>query len=828
MKKITSLLTIIIILNTNAIFSQKDISSVIIEPFQKDALFREKVFIHLNKSIYFTSENIWFTSYVAVDDTNSPSEYTSNLHVNLLNQQGEVLESKNIFIKNGTGAGDFFVAEDYSSGNYFIQGYTNFMMNFGRENVFLQEIKIINPSEKKQINQEQSTNTYDIQLFPESGYLLEDTQNTIGIKVLINGRGFPYSGKLINNKGEEITTFIGNSVGMSRCNFNYSKGETYTSFIEINATTQKVQLPKAKATGIIFSLDNVTSKDFVKLTLKTNDASIVSLNKDSLALLFYRNNTITEAVNLSLKNRDKTTQELFFDKNRMLHGVNVVTLFRNNQPIAERKFFIDKPTEETAVLVKKLKTENDSINFKISTLNSNFEPVQSQLSISILPEEAKSFHENQHIKSAFLLTPYVKGEIENPSYYFQNRNPKTIENLDVLLLNQGWSAYTLEEKIKEINPKKKIDFESGFTIKGDINKIPKGFDIGMLSKNNRLVAFSKFDNNKEFAFKNVFAYKNESTKIALIKKGELLVKPSQARFLENDEKNENYKFLFPIYKEPIQIANNSQAAISENLNISNFTGYPKMEVLDQIMLKTVVSKKVKTIYDRENEIAHKHNVIAADFYQNKKVTKSMETTFQTVFEYFISLGYIKHMNTDNYFISLRNARVTLYGKNQNPDNTYPPKIYLDGVNLSRYERVELMQELKELSMKDIDEILINKSGAGGGIDGSGGIIKIYRKKGNHQYFEEEGENLYEELLLLTGFDRANDYYKPQYNIYTEDAYNWSEIDWKNNLQTNEKGEVFMKIPTNEFSNEFQFIINGFSENGLLFNDKYDTGKKPME
>lgn len=819
MEKITSLLTIFIILNTNAIFSQKDVSSVIIEPFQKDALFREKVFIHLNKSIYFTNENIWFTSYVAVDDTNSPSEYTSNLHVNLLNQQGEVLESKNIFIKNGTGAGDFFVAEDYSSGNYFIQGYTNFMMNFGRENVFLQEIKIINPSEKKQSNQEQSTNTYDIQLFPESGYLLEDTQNTIGIKVLINGRGFPYSGKLINNKGVEITTFIGNSVGMGRCNFNYSKGEIYTAFIEINATVQKVQLPKAKATGIIFSLDNVTSKDFVKLTLKTNDASIVSLNKDSLALLFYRNNTITEAVNLSLKKSDKTSQELFFDKNRMLHGVNVVTLFRNNQPIAERKFFIDKPTEETAVLVKKLKTENDSIHFKISTLNSNFEPVKSLLSISILPEEAKSFHENQHIKSAFLLTPYVKGEIENPSYYFQNRNPKTIENLDVLLLNQGWSAYTLEEKIKEINPKKKIDFESGFTINGDIKKIPKGYDIGMLSKNNRLAAFSKFDNNKEFAFKNVFAYKNESAKIALIKKGELLVKPFQVRFLEIDKKNENYKFLIPIHKEPIQIVNNSQVKIFENLNISNFAGYPKIEVLDQIMLKTVISKKKQTFYDKENEIAQKHKVLAPSFYQNKKVTEQMESTFQTVFDYFTSLGYMKRTDKGRYFISIRNVVVTWFGQEKNPDNTYPPKIYLDDTSLNRDGDIEM---LKELSMRDIDEILINKSGAGGGIDGAGGIIKIYRKKGNHKYFEEPQENLYENLILLTGFDRANDYYKPQYNIFTEDAYNWSEIDWKNNLQTNEKGEVLMKIPTNEFSDEFQFIINGFSENGLMFNYKYYT------
>ena len=41
---------------------------------------------------------------------------------------------------------------------------------------------------------------------------------------------------------------------------------------------------------------------------------------------------------------------------------------------------------------------------------------------------------------------------------------------------------------------------------------------------------------------------------------------------------------------------------------------------------------------------------------------------------------------------------------------------------------------------------------------------------------------------------------------------------------NAKGEVFIKIPTNEFSNEFQFIINGFSNEGLLFNTTYKTTK----
>ncbi|NOR28074.1 MAG: hypothetical protein GQ540_06055 [Lutibacter sp.] len=818
MKTKITYLPLFLILCYTSVFSQEKVFKTIIKPLQEDILYREKVFLHVNKSSYFTNETIWVTAYVAEDAENKPSIYTSNLHINLVDIEGNVIQQKTIFIQNGVGNGDFLLDDNLESGKYFVQGFTNYMRNFGKENMFIQEIEIINSELKKEIKQQQYSNNYDIQLFPESGYLLENVKNTLSIKALINGKGFPFSGEITNSKGLKITDFEGNMLGMGKCKFTYSENETYTAVIKINNTIQKLELPKANKTGIIFSLDN-THENHIVLTLKTNIQTLPTLQKSNISLLFYRNNYISQAASLSLINSEETTQKIVFDKGKFLNGVNIVTLFKDKQPIAERKFFVDKPNEQTAILINKLKTKNDSTSFKIKTINSNFNPEISQLSVSVLPKNAKNFYENQTIKSAFLLSPYVKGTIENPAYYFENNNPNKKGFLDLLLLNQGWSTYSLEEKIKEINPKERFKFESGFTVKGNLKKIKKGYDIGMLSKENRLVDFSKLNEHKEFNFKNVYAYKGGNVKISLIKKGEPIVKPTNINFNKDKPETKNYKSLIHNYIKPDYVVGNNLIETSESLTVSNYKLYPSIEVLDQITLKTVVSKKEKTFYDKENELAHKHKVLAPSFYQNKKVTERMETTFQTIFEYFTSLGYIKRTYTGRYFISLRNARVTFVGKNMNPDNTYPPKIFLDGISLNRDGDIEM---LKELSMTDIDEILINKSGAGGGIDGTGGIIKIYRKKGNHQYFEEEGKNLYEELILLTGFDRANDYYKPQYNIYTEDAYNWSEIDWKNNLQTDEKGEVFIKIPINEFSNEYQFIINGFSGNGLLFNTNYKT------
>ena len=814
MRNLKTVLVLIFIVNSFFCYSQENnINTSIIEPFQKDALFREKVFVHLNKTCYFSKDHIWFTAYVSNDFDNSPSEYTTNLKVNLLNDKGAIVKSKNIFIQKGVGIGDFLI-DDTFSGKYYIQAYTNFMKNFGDENSFFQEIEIVNLVNEKENKQEDYANNYDIQIFPESGFLLEDTENTIGLKALINGKGYPFSGKIIDSKGTKITAFEGNQSGMSTCKFMYSKNETYKAIVTIKGSVQNISLPKANKTGINLSVSHLNSDNII-LTLKTNSQTIPNLKNETLTLLFYRNNFISKAATLLINNNEELTQKLIFDKNEMLHGVNIVTLFKGNKPVAERKFFIDKQSEQSALLIEELKTENDSTNFKIKTINSNFEPISAQLSISILPKDAETFKENQTIKSAFLLTPYVKGAIENPSYYFKNSSPQELEYLDILLLCQGWNTYTLGEKIKAINPKEKYAFESGFTLNGKVKKAPKGYDIGVLSKKNRLSAISNINENSGFSFKNVYAYKNDSVKIAFIKQNESLVKPKGVSFNETEK---DHSTNLPALNNKKPFIEEKVTSDKEQISV-NYTNYPNVELLDEVVLKNVKTKEKETIYDVERDLALKHNVIASGFYKNKKVTKQMEIEYQTVFDYFMSLGFIKRINLDTYQIVLRNTPQTLTSTGS---GIFPPRIFLNDNPLIR-DITLIIERLQGMSMVEVDEILINRSGGGGGMDGTGGIIKIYLKKGDHQYFGEDSKNLYENLIVNTGFDRAADYYKPQYNIYSKEAFNWTEIDWMNSIKTNEKGEAIIKIPNNEFSNEYQFIINGFSNDGLLFYDNYKSG-----
>ncbi len=55
----------------------------------------------------------------------------------------------------------------------------------------------------------------DLQFFPESGELVNGLKSTVGFKAVdYNGKGIRVEGDIINGKGEVITSFKSNQLGM--------------------------------------------------------------------------------------------------------------------------------------------------------------------------------------------------------------------------------------------------------------------------------------------------------------------------------------------------------------------------------------------------------------------------------------------------------------------------------------------------------------------------------------------------------------------------------------------------------------------------------------
>ena len=91
---------------------------------------RENIHLHLNKDLYLTDESIWFKGYVYNRKERLPFFNTTNVFVVLYNETGTQIAKQLAYANTGTFEGAFTNLKDLSSGNYYIQVYTNWMNNF--------------------------------------------------------------------------------------------------------------------------------------------------------------------------------------------------------------------------------------------------------------------------------------------------------------------------------------------------------------------------------------------------------------------------------------------------------------------------------------------------------------------------------------------------------------------------------------------------------------------------------------------------------------------------------------------------------------------------
>ncbi len=72
----------------------------------------------------------------------------------------------------------------------------------------------------------------------------------------------------------------------------------------------------------------------------------------------------------------------------------------------------------------------------------------------------------QNILSYFLLSSDLRGEIENPGFYF-NEDDNSFNDLDALLLTQGWRKYLYTKPVDKIS----FQPETNLTVSGTVGGI---------------------------------------------------------------------------------------------------------------------------------------------------------------------------------------------------------------------------------------------------------------------------------------------------------------------------------------------------------------------
>ena len=762
------------------LMAQIENSENIITPFNDyNALYREVAYCHLNKSTFIKGEMIGFSGYVFDKDLKVPSTLTKNLYCVITDNNNKVIKSKMVKVNNGFTNNVFKIDSLFTSGNYTFKAYTNWMKNFDEPNAFVESFRVIDSEVESTIKKTVTENILDAQFLPEGGYFVASVKTTVGV-IIKDIEGFGISnveGNVYDSNNKFITKFKTNSLGIGRFLFNPDINQTYVVRINHLNKPFEFNIDTIKPKGISIHVNNSISK--LGIAFKTNERTLKDI-KGKLFKLIIHNGKEAKGIDVAFNEIDLIKM---VDHEELFPGMNIFTLFdENNRPVLERMFFNYKGVNLMSSGTVNYTRLKDSTRISLPFMKLADSTVKkSNISISVLPEETKSYQRHHNIISYTYLQPYVKGSIENAQYYFTNVDSKKKYDLDNLLITQGWSSYNWEDIFNnEITDN--FVFEDGIELKANQNnKRQSDFILYPLKSNNGLVLNLTEDENS-FVVSNLYPEGDEKLGLGTLnRKGKV--------------KNFNLEMQFspskiPDYNNQFDVLHTSQSTIAKAMPKAQFTLFDikDTEILDEVIIET-------TERERKIEKFAGDPFGKVDVFDDRK--RSMRLNLASYVNYYLP-GYVAY-ESGGGSVSITNRVPTSL-----IDTIQSPIVYLDDVFMPS------LDFFYGFDMSIVDYITVNRRGLGEGFLGANGVIRIYTSL---DFVKKRQSSAFTQFEFSLTFSENKKFYAPKYKTYNDDFFKeYGVIDWIPNCKIDDTGHLNFTV-YNPGNNNIKLFIEGVTDKG---------------
>ncbi len=453
----------LLLLFTCSSFAQNSVPEKIVEALDSFSFLRpqEKTYVQTDRNDYLAGESIWFKTYAQLNL--KPTVLSKVIYVDLVDPYGKITKKKMLKLTDGSANGVLDIKPEWAPGDYYLRCYTLWMLNFPQ---FIPEkrIRILNYAKPAAQKPKPAANAKpNISFFPEGGNLVTGLKTIIAFKALDeNGNPAAVNGEIINARNEKVSSFKSIHDGMGIFEITPAANETYTAIAQFPGGKQRtVSLPAAQSEGIILSVDNTNpGKTFIKVERSEK-------NKDK-----YNNLLVTAQLNYQVAymgklNIDEGLDAAAINKKTLPPGIMQITvLSESGQPLAERIVFVANHSINSSLLVPQVlsleKRKKNSISFDAQ----EFLNLQAAVSVTNANSEAPGYHDG--ILSSLLLSGDIRGNINEAGYYFKDKDPATLQHLDLVMLINGWRRYNLEEIMANKWPPLHYPFETSLSITGKV------------------------------------------------------------------------------------------------------------------------------------------------------------------------------------------------------------------------------------------------------------------------------------------------------------------------------------------------------------------------
>jgi hypothetical protein len=777
---------------------------------------QEKIYVHFDKPAYNTGETIWFKSYVFTGIT--PSRVSRNFYAELLDQSGKVLQQKVLPIYEASSAGHFDLPANLPATVIF-RAYTTWMLNFDTSFLFSKTIRILNKStpqggataaaanitaakQPAVAAGSSSTPAVSLRFFPEGGDLVNDLESVVAVKVT-DVFGLPVSaqGAIKDASGATVATFGTVHDGMGRFTLEPQAGKTYyAEWVDEKKQSHKTPLPAAKSTGVTLQCAATGSRQafIIKRSQEAPD------DLKTLYLLGYFNSQVVYKARLNLQQNFMVSGSIPLEG--IPTGMIQMTLFDANwKPLAERIAFVNKEDYffTTRVVPTAKNTERRGKNTLVIDVP---DTLKANLSISITDAGlSKADPDADNIVSHLLLSGDLRGNINNPYYYFTGNDDTVRSHLDLVMLTNGWRRFKWDDLAAGKLPVIKFPLENYLSLNANLtgvlqSQVPKNtqlnvflqakdssrqlFFLAMDStgkfKQDGLVFFDtvqvfyQFNNSKHLANKAVVNFSNGTWKSGPV------IKPDTA-----------WRVPIPL---DTSLLNRGRFFASEAERIKPELE-KKVKVLETVTVKAKQKSKQQIMDER----------YASGLFSGGDATTFDLTDDVSALGAYNILSYLQGR--------VAGLQITTGGQgSQLQWRGATPSLFLNEMPVD-------VSQIENIPVSDIAYVKAFRPpffGAVGG--GAGGAIAIYTKKGGDNTSSNSSISGLDKTRL-TGYATPKEFYSPDYS--KESAQNElpdirSTLYWAPYILTDKNNhKITLNFFNNDVSKRLRIILEGINEEGQL-------------
>lgn len=635
-----------------------------------------------------------------------------------------------------------------------------------------------------------TSNHIDVQFFAEGGNFVESLPNRIAVKAInVAGLGEDISGTIVDNEGIEINNFETRHLGMGNLIINPQPGKTYSAKVKFKDGAEKTfPLPKAQASGYVLSVNNTNpEKIVVKILLSADLVGATELK------LVAQNSGNVYFVTRAASQKQIITANI--PKKELPSGIVQFTLFTGaNTPVCERLVFVNNIGDLINTTIENLKpsySKREKVNINLLTKFGD-KPLRGSFSVAVTnTTSVKPDPENEtNILTTMLLTSELTGYIQAPNHYFLKNDEKTAQDLDNLMLTQGWRRIMWKSVINNSQPVNSFKPEKSLGVSGVITSyggkpLPNS-KVSLFSSSGGFFAVDTLtDAQGRFNFDNLIF--TDSTKFIV-----------QGR---NAKNKKHVDIKLDIVPGQVVTKNKNTGDIEVNVNEA-LQGYLKQssnyfdELTKRGLLERTLVLKEVNIVEKRNPAKNSSNLNGAGR-ADYVVTAEMLGTCPTL------------------SMCLQGRVAGLIIKNGVPylmrSMNQPMQIIVDGMNVGS----EFLDNIMPMDVESIEVLKSIGNTAIYGSQGGGGLLIITTKRGEGASTSRFVPGII--TYAPKGYHTSREFYSPKYEPGVQDNRSdfRSTVYWNPQLITDPEGKGPFTFFNTDEAGTYRIVVEGIDMMGRL-------------